>query len=132
MRPFRGDPVDRVLGDSATLRGGWAAAEAVRAAAEEDARRSGNQQERAHPRRSHATRGPARGGARSAAARSLLGDALARYQWLGMTGRERQSRVRLRTLPSKPLPRPTTPLHAGLSERGASVLRLFSVGRSNR
>lgn len=137
LAPFRGQHhtlvVDHVLGECATLRGDWAAAAAFLDAAEGGARRYDNQQELAHLLRSRATLALAQGGPGSAAtARALLAEALAAYQRLGMTGWARQVRERLRSLPSQPLPRPATPLPAGLSEREATVLRLVAAGKSNR
>lgn len=125
--------VDRILGALATLRGDWEAAQAHLAAAAALAQREGLRPEMGRIRVAQADLELARGGPGSAArARGLLGQALALFEELDMTGETSHARQRLRDLPRQPDVPALQPLPAGLSPREAEVLRLVVAGRSNR
>ncbi len=122
--------IDRLLGETATLLGDWAAARAHLAAAEATARQEELPWELARTLEAQATLHRAEPGRGSAArARELLEQALDLFQRLGNQSEARRLRSRLRML-AYPAPRPRLP--AGLTAREAEVLRLVAAGRSNR
>jgi ATP/maltotriose-dependent transcriptional regulator MalT len=122
--------VDRLLGETATLRGDWATARARLEAAEAAARQSELPWELAWTLEAQATLALAQGGRGSVArGRDLLEQAAELFQRLGNGGELRRLRARLRTQ-GLPAPRPRLP--AGLTTREAEVLGLVAAGRSNR
>ncbi len=124
--------VDRILGQVALLRGDWSAADVHLTDAEAVAQRERLGPELGRIRLAQADLALAQGGPGSAArARSLLGQALALYQKLGVDGEVRRVRARLRDLPRQPSAPASTPLPAGLTPREAEVLRLVATGQSN-
>lgn len=125
--------VDRILGEIAALSGDWEAAQAHLAAAAALAQREGLRPEMGRIRLAQADLELTRGGPGSAArARRLLGQALALFEELDMTGETSHARHRLRDLPRQPGAPVHPGLPAGLSPREAEVLRLVATGRSNR
>lgn len=125
--------VDRILGQIATLRGDWPAAAVHLADAEAIAQREGLWPEMGRILLAQADLSLAQGGSGSVTrARSVLGQALALYQKLGLDGEARRVRARLCDLPRQPGAPAAVPLPAGLTPREAEVLRLVAAGRSNR
>jgi len=125
--------VDRILGQISLLRGDWPAAAAHLDDADAIAQREELWPEMGRVLLAQADLSLAQGGPWSGArARSLLGQALALYQKLGLDGEARRVRARLRGLPRQPGAPAPTPLPAGLTPREVEVLRLVAAGRSNR
>jgi len=125
--------VDRILGEIASLRNNWPAAEKHLAVALSLAERERLVPEKGRILAAQAEMELRRGGAGSVTrARALWGQALALFERLGMSDEARRVRERVHHLPSQPGARAHPELPAGLSHREAEVLRLVAAGKSNR
>jgi predicted ATPase/DNA-binding NarL/FixJ family response regulator len=125
--------IDRLLGELQILLGDWSKAQIHLSAAEAIARREGLPPEVAWTLAAQARLVLAQGGRGSAArARSLLEQALDRFEQMGLLGEAHSLRTELERVPGKSPSRRSQSRPAGLSEREVEVLQLVVAGKSNQ
>lgn len=137
LLPFQGQHhwflIDRILGQLATHRGDWQAAQNHLLVAEMAAQREGLLPELARTLVGQATLEVARGGPDSTnRASSHLDQALKLFEQLGLEAEANQARDQCHLVPSQPKSIIPPVSIAGLTERELEVLRLVAAGKSNR